>query len=201
VRDIVAIPGVKLVLLMSVGVFLYNHGLNNWLPELLRSGGMSAEAAGYWAALPMLVGVVGSLVIPRLATPPRRFRILLALAACAGAASLLLQFTAPALLTSALVLQGLVRASLMTVLILTLMELPGLDNRQAGTASGLFFSAAEVGGVLGPLGLGVLFDVTGTFMTGLYALTLVAAALAAGALLLARQSRSAAAREPLSSPG
>ncbi len=201
VRDIVAIPGVKLVLLMSVGVFLYNHGLNNWLPELLRNGGMSAEVAGYWAALPMLVGILGSLVIPRLATPPRRFQILLALAVSAGTASLLLQFTTPAVLTGALILQGLVRASLMTVLILTLMELPGLDNRQAGTASGLFFSAAEVGGVLGPLGLGVLFDVTGTFTTGLYGLTLVAAALAAATLILARQSRSAGAQASLSSQG
>ena len=28
---------VQIVLLMSVGVFLFNHGLNNWLPELLKA--------------------------------------------------------------------------------------------------------------------------------------------------------------------
>ena len=79
----------------------------------------------------------------------------------------------------------------MTVLILTLMELPGLDTRQAGTASGMFFSAAEIGGVLGPLGLGVLYDLSGTFNTGLYALTSVAALLALGTITLARQARRA----------
>ena len=81
------------------------------------------------------------------------------------------------------------------------MELPGLDSRQTGTASGLFFSAAEVGGVLGPLGLGVLFDVTGAYTLGLYGLALVAAALAVGTLVLARQSRGAGAQVSLSSQG
>ncbi len=188
VRALLAVPGVTLVLVMSVGVFLYNHGLNNWLPELLRHGGMSVQVAGYWAALPLLVGIIGSLVIPRLATPERRFHILLGLCAAAALASVLLQFQAPAVLSSALVLQGLVRASMMTVLILTLMELPGIEARQAGTASGMFFSAAEIGGVLGPLGLGMLYDVTGGFATGLYTLTAVAVALGVGSLMLSRRA-------------
>ena len=182
---IVQLPTVRLVLVMSAGVFLINHGLSNWLPELLRNGGMTLTAAGNWAALPMLVGAVGSLVIPRLATPDRRYRILLLLCLCAAAASVALTVMHPLVLPVALVLQGLVRASLMTVLILTLVELPGLDSRYAGTASGLFFTAAEVGGVLGPLGLGLLYDVTGGFDAGLYALTAVAAAMALGAVRLA----------------
>jgi cyanate permease len=186
---IVRLPAVRLVLAMSVGVFLINHGLSNWLPELLRNGGMTAAAAGNWAALPMLVGAVGSLVIPRLATPARRYRILLLLCLCAGAASLALTVVHPAVLPAALVLQGLVRASLMTVLILTLVELPGLDPRYAGTASGLFFSAAEVGGVLGPIGLGLTYDLTGGFDAGLYALAAIAAAMALGATRLGAMAR------------
>jgi MFS transporter, CP family, cyanate transporter len=186
---IVRLPAVRLVLVMSVGVFLINHGLSNWLPELLRNGGMSIAAAGNWAALPMLVGAIGSLIIPRLATPARRYRILLLLCVAAATASLALTVVHPAVLPVALVLQGLVRASLMTVLILTLVELPGLDPRHAGTASGLFFSAAEVGGVLGPLGLGLLYDVTEGFDAGLYALTAVAAAMALGSIRLAAMVR------------
>lgn len=183
---IVRLPTVRLVLGMGVGIFLINHGLSNWLPELLYSGGMTLTAAGNWAALPMLIGAAGSLVIPRLATPERRYRILLLLSLSAAAASLALTVVHPLVLPVALVLQGLVRASLMTVLILTLVELPGLDARYAGTASGLFFTAAEVGGVLGPLGLGLLYDLTGGFDAGLYALTAVAAAMALGTLRLAR---------------
>lgn len=175
---------VQLVLAMAVGSFLINHGLNNWLPELLRSGGLSVVEAGYWAALPMVVGIIGSLTIPRLATPERRFRILFALCAAAALASTALTISGEMVLTFALVLQGFVRASLMTILILTLVELPVVQERHAGTASGLFFSAAEIGGVLGPLGLGLMHDLTGGFNAGLYALAAIAATMALGAIRL-----------------
>ena len=89
-------------------------------------------------------------------------------------------------LIASLVMQGFVRASLMTVLILTLMELPSIKSNESGTASGLFFSAAEVGGVLGPLGLGILYDVTGGFSAGLYTLAAIAAAMAIGAMNLSK---------------
>ncbi len=189
VREIGSNRAVRLLLLMAVGAFLINHGLSNWLPELLRSGGRSTVAAGYWAALPMVVGIFGSLVIPRLATPERRFKILVALCVSAAGACIALLASGNAVLTVSLVLQGFVRASLMTVLILTLMELPSVKTHHAGTASGLFFSAAEVGGVLGPLGLGLMYDLTGGFAAGLYGLAAVAAAMALGSVRLSRLAR------------
>ena len=145
---------------------------------------MTAAAAGYWAALPMVVGIAGSLTIPRLATPERRFTIVMLLCMAASVASLALLTTEPVVLTGALLLQGLVRSSLMTVLVLTLMELPQIDARHAGTASGLFFSAAEIGGVLGPLGLGVVFDISGGFDAGLYLLAALTAATSGNAEML-----------------
>ncbi len=184
-------PAVILVLLMSIGVFLFNHGLNNWLPELLRAGGMTLVEAGYWAAIPTVIGIAGSLLIPRLATPGRRFKILIGLSLCAAGASLLLHFQLEPLLFSGLMLQGIARSSLMTVLVLTLVELPGIGERYAGIASGLFFSAAEVGGVLGPISLGLLYDLTGGFDAGLYSLSAVAVALAFGARGLQRLTRPA----------
>ena len=55
-----------------------------------------------------------------------------------------------------------------------------------GRASGLFFSAAEVGGVLGPLGLGLIYDLTHGFDAGLYTLTVVATLMLLGTLRLSR---------------
>ncbi|MDA0788642.1 MAG: MFS transporter [Proteobacteria bacterium] len=185
-KRLISQPAVLLVLGMSVGVFLFNHGLNNWLPELLTHNGMTLIEAGYWAAIPTVVGIAGSLLIPRLAIPGRRFRILMGLAGLAAVASILLQTDSSALIFLGLFMQGIARSSLMTVLILTLVELPGIGNRYAGVASGLFFSAAEIGGVLGPLTLGVLYDLTDTFTLGLWVLTLIAILLMGGARRLSK---------------
>ena len=185
-RQLIKEPAVLLVLAMSVGVFLFNHGLNNWLPELLHNGGMTLVEAGYWAAIPTVIGLAGSLIIPRLATPGRRFNILIALSLCAAGASLLLQIQSEPFRLSGLLLQGIARSSLMTVLVLTLIELPGIGEKTVGVATGLFFSAAEVGGVIGPVSLGLLYDFTGSFSYGLYMLSGIAIALAFGAQKLKR---------------
>jgi cyanate permease len=184
IRGLLASPAVRLLMLMSVGCFTLNHGLNSWLPELLRAGGMELIEAGYWAAIPTVVGIGGSLLIPRLATPTRRYSILFTLCLTALAATMLLQSQATPSLAVGLLTQGIARSALITVLILTLVELPDIGEKRAGTASGLFFSAAEVGGVLGPLALGFLYDATGNFAAGLSALSLIAAGLALATLRL-----------------
>ena len=61
-------PVVRLLLLMSIGVFAINHGIGNWLPELLRASGRTITEASHLAALMVLVSVVSALTIPRLAT-------------------------------------------------------------------------------------------------------------------------------------
>ena len=54
------------------------------------------------------------------------------------------------------------------------METPGVGSVFMGAAAGLFFSAAEIGGVGGPLVLGVTRDMSGSLDLGV--LTLVAVA-------------------------
>lgn len=171
---LLARPAVRLVLAMAVGVFLISHALSNWLPEMLVHGGMSAVDAGYWSAIPTIIGIIGSLSIPRFASPARRFHILALLCGAMLLASVLLQFSAPSLLLPGLILQGIARSTLTTVLVLILVELPDIGARHAGTASGLFFGAGEIGGMLGPLMLGVLYDATHGFATGLALFTLIA---------------------------
>ena len=166
--ELLALRDVRLLMMMGVGVLIITHGLGNWLPELLRVGGMSSDEAGYWAAMPVAVGIMGALVIPRLATPLYRHQVLrgLFLSAAVGCALYATTSTGPGLV-AALAFHGIAAASMMTVLILTMVELPDVGIGRAGTATGLFFSAAEFGGVAGPVALGVLYDLTGGFGAGL----------------------------------
>ena len=171
------LPNIQVILAISIGAFFFHHGISNWLPEILRTDGMAPDVAGIWSALPTAVGIVGALLIPRLATPPRRFGILVGLALCAAAGALMLLVAGTPALVVAMILQGIGRGSLIAVLILVLMETRGVDPRNTGAAVGLFFSAAEIGGVLGPLVIGAASDFTGGFDAGLWLLGAVSVAL------------------------
>ena len=174
---LIKIPAFQIVLAMSIGIFFFNHGLNNWLPEILRAKGMSATQAGYLASVPAVCAILASLTIPRLATPGRRIWILGILFLSCGLSSLMLQAADGPILPAALVLQGLARGSAMTLSILVLLDIPDVGSKRAGVAGGMFFSAAEIGGVMGPVSIGVLSDMSGGFSSALYLLTAICAAL------------------------
>lgn len=184
IGELIRIPAVQILLLMSVGIFTFNHGLNNWLPEILRAKNLTAVEAGYWATVPTIIGLVGSLTIPRLATPERRGLVLLGLCSTALLVTMLLRAEVGGILVIGLLLQGIARSSLMTVAILTLVETPKIGKTRAATASGVFFSAAEVGGAFGPWTLGLLHSITGGFQAGLTLLSVVTGLMVFGALRL-----------------
>lgn len=172
------IPLVRTVLAMTLIAFLFNHALNSWLPEILRAGGMDATAAGLWSALPTLVGIVAALTLPRLATPPRRVDMLTMFYVSMLISSLLLAFTGIIGTVIALVLFGLARI-VSVVMTLILLEAPGVDTRNTATAAGLYFTAGEIGGVLGPTILGVVADLSGDFTMPLVVMAATTVALLA----------------------
>ena len=161
---------VQIVLLMSLGAFLFNHGFNNWLPEILRDGGMTATQAGFWATLPVVIGLVATVIIPRLAIPSRRIPMLVGILIAAAASAVIVGYTTGASLTMGLILAGATSRGVMPILMLILMDSPQVGSQRMGAAGGLFFTAGEVGGVLGPLLLGIVADVTGGFGGGLFML-------------------------------
>lgn len=168
--ELIRVPAVRIVVTMGLCIIFFNHSLNNWLPEMLRSGGMDPVSAGYWASLPTAVSIVAALMIPRLAIPRRRFAILTVLFVCAGVAALMLQVSYAPVLFAGLILQGIARGAMTTVSVLTLVENRAVGSARTGSASGLYFSAAEIGGVMGPLTIGWVADATGGFTASLYIL-------------------------------
>ena len=169
--ELLDVRALRTVLYLAVGTFFFGHALANWLPEILRTGGIDQADAGYWASIPVAIGIGAALTFPRLAIPSRRIPILAALFTCQMVAPILILAGGGAPLAAGLVLQGLARGSLSTIVLLVLMELREVDPRRMGAAGGMYFTAGEIGGVLGPLTIGTLVDLSGGFAAGLYFLT------------------------------
>jgi cyanate permease len=140
------------------------------LPEILRDGGMTAAQAGFWATLPVVVGLVATIIIPRLAIPSRRIPMLVGILIAAAGSAVIVGYTTGAPLTLGLILAGATSRGVMPIIMLILMDSPQVGSQRMGAAGGLFFTAGEVGGVLGPLLLGIAADATGGFGGGLFML-------------------------------
>ncbi|MEZ5279815.1 MAG: MFS transporter [Acidimicrobiales bacterium] len=192
-------PIVRLILAVAVMSFLFVHGIGQWLVDLLQAGDRSAEAAGYLASIASVVGMAGTIFIPRLATPRRR-RLMFAVLLSAGAAgTLLLTASATWLVLPALVASTLARAAVVPIAMLVLMDHPDVGPVNMAGAGSLFFTAAQFGGVAGPYLTGVAADADPTFGTA----TAIHAGLmlAVGAMLLVGLSRlSPAAERPSARP-
>lgn len=188
VRSLMREPAIVMLLAMAVGIFYINHGLNNWLPSILRAGGMEAGQAGKWAAIPTFVGLVAAVVLPRFATPARRLPILAGLFAVAFTTSFVLLLASGTLLFAGLALQGLARGTMNTIAMLALLDRPEVPPERVGMAGGLFFSAAEIGGLLGPFSFGALLDATGGFGAALLTMAVISAAMFALTLTMGRRT-------------
>jgi cyanate permease len=173
--ELIRVRAMRTVLYLAVGTFFFGHAFANWLPEILRSGGMDAASAGVWASLPVVIGIGAALTFPRLAIPSRRIGILAALFAAQMLAPLFILWGTDIALATGLVLQGLARGSLSTIVVLTLMELREVGTHRMGAAGGMYFTAGELGGMLGPVTIGTLRDLTGGFDAGLYLLAALCA--------------------------
>ena len=167
--QVITQPAVWMVILVGFAGFLANHGVRNWLPEILENAGVSPTNAGLLAAMPALTGIVGSIVILRLATRRANARLptIISLLVISSAAILAIVLTDGWLLVAAIALEGFCAAAFAPLMLNTLMEMPSVGARNTGAAAGLYFAVGELGGTLGPLLMGVAADLTGSFIVGM----------------------------------
>ncbi|OGA14776.1 MAG: hypothetical protein A3G25_08950 [Betaproteobacteria bacterium RIFCSPLOWO2_12_FULL_63_13] len=180
VTGLLRIRNVQLVLVLGFVAFFMNHALGAWLPTVLREGGIPLAASGRWVAAGIALAMLSNFAVPSLARKGLRSRwLFVMLLGGALTTAGLAWFSGPALI--AMVLLGtVIRSPAMQVLTLVLMETPGVGAKRVGSAAGVFFAVAEIGGFTGPLTMGMVRDSTGSLTTGLWiivAITAVAAAL------------------------
>ena len=160
---------IRIILLLVLGMFLYHGAIGNWMPEILSDKGMSPSRASLLSAIPVAMGAIGTVIIPQIATPNRRRLMLSICFLVTGFASWVLAKAQGPLLLSALGLLGFSSRGLMPVIMLILIDTvgPGLT----GAAGGLFFTFGEIGGVAGPVFLGLSSDLMGGFNNGIFLLS------------------------------
>ena len=162
--DLVRLRTVQLILLMGLLSFTIMHGFDNWIPQILESRGVTPTAAGFTASIPLVVSIPALLLIPRI-IPPRARGYAIAAMFMVVALSLVLVATGSGMsLTVGLALYGLSSMPTMPLLMLILMESPEVGSKYIGSAAGLFFCVAEIGGFSGPFLLGVVRNTTGDFL-------------------------------------
>lgn len=157
-RHLLGSREIQLILFVAFTLFFVTHALGNWLPTVLEElSGLSPTAAGGWVAAGGLVSIAAGATIPAFATPAR-MHLLIAGILTMTMLGLVAIVLAPAGAHGALSLVTALRGSLIGLAIVTLLAADRVTAANTGIANGLWFSAAEVGGVTGPLAVGALAD-------------------------------------------
>lgn len=159
------VPSVRIILICGPMAFGIGHGYFSWLPKILETKGFSPVTAGLASAVPFIASIPAVLAIPRSVPVHLRGRVIALFALMAGISILWIVAT-PLPSIPGLLLFGATGTCLMPLLVLTLMENPEVAPKYLGSATGMFFCVAEIGGFFGPFIVGYLVDLSGTFLTG-----------------------------------
>ncbi|MDS0476519.1 MFS transporter [Natrinema sp. 1APR25-10V2] len=162
----------QLVVVVGTMYLLIAHGMQGWLPTLLEARGFSADRAGRTTSLLVAANVVGVLTIPAVADRfgVRRTALMVCgLVAALGISGVVASGVGLLLLGSILV-TGFGFGGLSPLIRAIPPELEGIGARLTGTAVGFIFAVGEIGGFLGPVLVGALRDLTGSYVPGLLVL-------------------------------
>jgi len=140
--------------------------------------------AGFVAAIPIVVSMAAVLIIPGM-VPSGRRGFFIALLSFLNMVALPFMVTSPGIPRYvALIIYGIAHATFAPILLLILMDTKEIESRFLGAAGGMFFCIAEIGGFSGPLMMGALVDVTGSFLAGTFSLAFLNLAMIGLTLLL-----------------
>ena len=159
----------RFILLLILGTcsMLLVHGITGWLPKILSTKEISIKFSSYLAAIPLIIGIFSALIIPRFSNNKIRIKILTFLFINAAIALSMIQSSNYNIYIFGIILLGISTGSFIVLLLNHLTETKDISYENIGIASGLFFSVIEIGGVLGPFIIGLIYDYSNNFNTAL----------------------------------
>lgn len=166
------------IVLIGTTSFMVIHSLNNWLPKILETQNLTPTLAGILAASFSIFRIFGSLGIPRMSYIWSSRKTAVAIMLSITAVSIvILPLGNEYLVLLCIASIGLFIGALSPLLLTILMDTREVGVKKMGAAGGLYFSFGEVGGVLGPVIVGLFRDLTGNFSTGLTILAIIVGAM------------------------
>ena len=165
--SIVRLTNVRIVLVLALVTFLASHGFQNWLPTLLIDDGMDVANAGSWVSLAIIAGAISLIFIPSMSKYGNRRFIMAAMLLGSSLSGYGLVIFEGVGQVSAITAWSIARSPIIAVSMLILMDTKGVGKARMGSAAGLFYAVAEVGGFSGPFILGAIRDLTGNLDMGI----------------------------------
>lgn len=177
------------------------YGVTAWLPSLLRERGLDPQAAAVGYVVVSLLGLLGTLTAPRFAVDPRRRpAVVVVVAAMATAGWLGLAYAPLSTHLGWAVLLGIAQGSGFA-LSLAFVVLRAETPAQAATLSALTQGIGYGIAAAGPLLMGVLLDLTGSWTLPIALLTAAAVAETVTGVAAGRPHPVTAGRRATVSPG
>lgn len=177
---------VATVCLVGILIFFVDHGYKSWLPEVVRHAGYSTAGVAAWSTVSIGMWLLALLLVPTMIVDTRSYNqavILLSGLLIIGSVGIVTLQIGPAFVMACLAV-GFSIGPLMTIGLMPIVGRKRMTGAAKIFAMALFFSAAEIGGTLGPIFFGSTFDARGDFDLAFWAF--VASALLIPMLLIHR---------------
>jgi CP family cyanate transporter-like MFS transporter len=146
------------------------YSVTAWLPALLISHGISATQAGLLLALTNIAGIAGCLLAPVIASRMSSQVVPVVVSTGLAAISLVGLLVAPAALSVAVtVVYGVAQGACLALSLLFIVQRTSTPSG-AADLSGMSQSFGYLLAAIGPFGMGLLHDITGTWTLPLVAL-------------------------------
>lgn len=164
-------PRVYILALTSFSFTLASYGLGIWLPQIISGFGVSTYVVGWLSAIPYLFGTAGLLAWA--AYVDRRGRRMLHVALACGMAAVALALSGAFSSLRALMVVMTVAVVGISSARVIFFTIPSLFLRGEAAAGGLALinCIGALGGWAGPYMLGYLLDRSGSFRSGLFAIS------------------------------
>jgi len=165
-KELIKINTVKIIMILSVIFFFISHSLGAWTPSVLIDKNFSITNSGYITSISTIISLISLIIITSVFKKGKRKHAIIYILLISSVASLGIAFFSGFKLIFSIFLIFSVKRALMPLSTLILMEHKDIGPQKIGTAAGMFFASAEIGGFSGPFIIGFMRDITNSHQIG-----------------------------------